>query len=92
MVVSFLRATDTVFSLQIPLTPLQPLSERPASPSPNAAEGPATSLSLGHCAGQREVGAEGTAACVLLAEAPLKFVTSLREGCFLGRLPSRMAE
>lgn len=40
---------------QIPLTPLQPPSERPASPSPNAAEGPATTLPLGHCAGPREV-------------------------------------
>ncbi|KAF5928542.1 hypothetical protein HPG69_015148 [Diceros bicornis minor] len=40
---------------QIPLTPVQPPSEPPASPSRSSAEGPATSLSLGHCAGQREV-------------------------------------
>ncbi|XP_006168256.1 nck-associated protein 5-like isoform X1 [Tupaia chinensis] len=40
---------------QIPLTPLQPPSEPPASPSLSSAEGPATSLPLGRCAGQREV-------------------------------------
>ncbi|XP_040498358.1 nck-associated protein 5-like isoform X1 [Ursus maritimus] len=40
---------------QIPLTPLQPPSEPPASPSLSSAEGPTTSLPLGHCAGQREV-------------------------------------
>ncbi|XP_023499282.1 nck-associated protein 5-like isoform X2 [Equus przewalskii] len=40
---------------QIPLTPLQPPSEPPASPSLSSAEGPAASLPLGHCAGQREV-------------------------------------
>lgn len=40
---------------QIPFTPLQTPSEAPTSPSLNAAEGPATSLPLGHCAGQREV-------------------------------------
>ncbi|XP_008846975.1 nck-associated protein 5-like isoform X1 [Nannospalax galili] len=40
---------------QIPLTPLQPPSEPPASPSLSTAEGPATLLPLGHCAGQREV-------------------------------------
>lgn len=46
----------TVGSLpQIPLTPLQPPSEPPACPSLGTAEGPATSLPLGHCAGQREV-------------------------------------
>uniref|UniRef100_G1PEL5 NCK associated protein 5 like n=1 Tax=Myotis lucifugus TaxID=59463 RepID=G1PEL5_MYOLU len=40
---------------QIPLTPLQPPSEPPASPSLSSAEGLATSLPLGRCAGQREV-------------------------------------
>lgn len=40
---------------QIPLTPLQPPSERPTSPAPNVSEGPATSLPSGLCAGQREV-------------------------------------
>ncbi|XP_005324984.2 nck-associated protein 5-like isoform X2 [Ictidomys tridecemlineatus] len=40
---------------QIPLTPLQPPSEPPATPSLSAAEGTATSLPLGRCAGQREV-------------------------------------
>lgn len=46
--------------LQIPLTPLQPPSEPPASPSLSSAEGLTTSLPLGHCAGQREVGGLGT--------------------------------
>nr|XP_020025053.1 nck-associated protein 5-like [Castor canadensis] len=50
-----MTATLLILPLQIPLTPLQPPSEPPASPSLNAAEGPATSLPLGHCAGQREV-------------------------------------
>ncbi|NIG58296.1 nck-associated protein 5-like isoform 1 [Pontoporia blainvillei] len=40
---------------QIPLAPLQLPSEPPASPSLSSAEGPATSLPLGRCAGQREV-------------------------------------
>ncbi|XP_004637848.1 nck-associated protein 5-like isoform X1 [Octodon degus] len=40
---------------QISLTPLQPPSEPPASPSLGTAEGPATLLPLGHCSGQREV-------------------------------------
>uniref|UniRef100_A0A8B9WF66 NCK associated protein 5 like n=1 Tax=Bos mutus grunniens TaxID=30521 RepID=A0A8B9WF66_BOSMU len=40
---------------QIPLAPLQPPSEPPASPSLSSAEGPATPLPLGRCAGQREV-------------------------------------
>lgn len=40
---------------QIPLAPLQPPSEPPASPSLSSAEGLATSLPLGRCAGQREV-------------------------------------
>ncbi|KAM5333412.1 nck-associated protein 5-like isoform 4-T8 [Glossophaga mutica] len=40
---------------QIPLTPLQPPLEPPASPSLSSAEGLATSLPLGRCAGQREV-------------------------------------
>ncbi|XP_010621943.1 nck-associated protein 5-like isoform X1 [Fukomys damarensis] len=40
---------------QLPLTPLQPPSEPPASPSLSTAEGPATLLPLGQCAGQREV-------------------------------------
>ncbi|XP_053411369.1 nck-associated protein 5-like isoform X3 [Nycticebus coucang] len=40
---------------QIPLTPLQPPSEPPTSSSMSSAEGPATSLPLGHCFGQREV-------------------------------------
>ncbi|XP_006870131.1 PREDICTED: nck-associated protein 5-like [Chrysochloris asiatica] len=40
---------------QIPLTPLQPPSEPPASPSLSSTEGPASSLPMGHCAGQREV-------------------------------------
>uniref|UniRef100_A0A8C2NAW2 Nck-associated protein 5 C-terminal domain-containing protein n=1 Tax=Capra hircus TaxID=9925 RepID=A0A8C2NAW2_CAPHI len=39
----------------IPLAPLQPPSEPPASPSLSSTEGPATSLPLGRCAGQREV-------------------------------------
>lgn len=57
---------DTVLSLQIPLTPLQTPSEQPASPSSNAAEGLSTSLPLGHCAGQREVGVVGAGVCVSL--------------------------
>ncbi|XP_029810064.1 nck-associated protein 5-like isoform X3 [Suricata suricatta] len=40
---------------QISLTPLQPPSEPPASPTLSSVEGPTTSLPLGHCAGQREV-------------------------------------
>ncbi|XP_005411907.1 PREDICTED: nck-associated protein 5-like isoform X2 [Chinchilla lanigera] len=40
---------------QIPLTPIQVPSEPPASPSLGTTEGPATSLPLGNCAGQREV-------------------------------------
>uniref|UniRef100_A0A8C6BUJ1 NCK associated protein 5 like n=1 Tax=Monodon monoceros TaxID=40151 RepID=A0A8C6BUJ1_MONMO len=40
---------------QIPLAPLQLPSEPPASPSLSSAEGPATLLPLGRCAGQREV-------------------------------------
>ncbi|XP_066113989.1 nck-associated protein 5-like isoform X1 [Saccopteryx bilineata] len=40
---------------QIPLTPLQPPSEPPASPSLSSTEGLATSLPLGHFAAQREV-------------------------------------
>ncbi|XP_066865353.1 nck-associated protein 5-like isoform X6 [Kogia breviceps] len=40
---------------QIPLAPLQLPSEPPASPTLSSAEGPATSLPLGRCAGQREV-------------------------------------
>ncbi|XP_058529554.1 nck-associated protein 5-like isoform X2 [Ochotona princeps] len=40
---------------QIPLTLLQPPSEPPASPALSSAEGPAASLPLGHCTGQREV-------------------------------------
>lgn len=51
---------NTAFSLQIPLTPLQPPSERPTSPAPNVSEGPATSLPSGLCAGQREVGGADT--------------------------------
>ncbi|XP_059791836.1 nck-associated protein 5-like isoform X5 [Balaenoptera ricei] len=40
---------------QIPLAPLQLPSEPPATPSLSSAEGPATSLPLGRCTGQREV-------------------------------------
>uniref|UniRef100_A0A8C5P5D7 NCK-associated protein 5-like n=1 Tax=Jaculus jaculus TaxID=51337 RepID=A0A8C5P5D7_JACJA len=40
---------------QIPLTPLQPLSEPPASPSPSSAERPTTALPLGHSTGEKEV-------------------------------------
>ncbi|XP_007936023.1 nck-associated protein 5-like [Orycteropus afer afer] len=40
---------------QIPLTPLQPPSEPPASPSLNSTEGPVISQPVGHCTGQREV-------------------------------------
>nr|XP_054094520.1 nck-associated protein 5-like isoform X2 [Callithrix jacchus] len=40
---------------QIPLTPLQPPSEPPASPSLSSTEVPAAPLPVGHCAGQREV-------------------------------------
>ncbi|XP_037701785.1 LOW QUALITY PROTEIN: nck-associated protein 5-like [Choloepus didactylus] len=40
---------------QIPLSPLQLPSEPPASPSLSSAEGPATLLPMGRCAGQREV-------------------------------------
>ncbi|XP_051701409.2 nck-associated protein 5-like isoform X2 [Oryctolagus cuniculus] len=40
---------------QIPLTPLRPPAEPPASPALSSAEGPTTSLPLGHCTGQREV-------------------------------------
>ncbi|XP_042533686.1 nck-associated protein 5-like [Dipodomys spectabilis] len=50
-----LQLTTGSLPTQIPLTPLQPPSEPPASPSLSAAEGPATSLPLGRCAGQREV-------------------------------------
>lgn len=59
-----MTAMQLCLCLQIPLTPLQTPSETPASPSLNAAEGPATSLPLGHCAGQREVGGTGVDACV----------------------------
>lgn len=40
---------------QLPITPLQPPSEPPASPSLSTTEGPATLLPLGQCAEQREV-------------------------------------
>ncbi|XP_003405817.2 nck-associated protein 5-like isoform X1 [Loxodonta africana] len=40
---------------QIPLTPLQPPLEPPASLSLSSTKGPATSLPVGRCAGQREV-------------------------------------
>lgn len=54
---------DSASYLQIPLTPLQPPSEPPASPSLSSVEGPTTSLPLGHCVGQREVGGLGTVVC-----------------------------
>ncbi|XP_075407834.1 nck-associated protein 5-like isoform X1 [Tenrec ecaudatus] len=40
---------------QVPLSPLQPPPELPASPSLSSAEGPAPSLPVGRSAGQREV-------------------------------------
>nr|XP_045725066.1 nck-associated protein 5-like [Mirounga angustirostris] len=48
-------SANSASPLQIPLAPLQPPSELPASPSLSSAEGPTTPLPLGHCAGQREV-------------------------------------